>query len=358
VTNLALTGVFLLLLGVTSEIFNSTIDDNRKTIERWMGRLSRGPFFFLAPLHRIDAAIDSLNERGRIGELVHIVVILGLIGLVYGFLSPDFGLNGASLVLFVSMAIGIGLVTYLKYGGVRFLADHRHHLKSDVRLYGTAVGVAILCVLVTRLSGFAPGVIYGFIASTIVVAPLAFPKRHSAQLVLLPDIAMLTLGVLAWIALRALGEEANAGEEVLPAILVTVLSTVAVLGIEGAMFVMIPLRFMDGKKVMAWHRSVWVAMAGTATFLWWQLLINGDGEYVDELRRPSVLAALIILGIFIVVTFTTWAYFRWHPSEEGPEGETSEGPEAEARGEAEGGLAAEQVAPFAASAGDRAEGSI
>ena len=248
-------------------------------------------------------------------------MILGLTGIVYGFLSPDFGLNSESLVLFVSLAIGLGIVTYLKFGGTSLLAISRHRAKSDVRLYGTAVGVAIACVLASRLIGFAPGVVYGFIASTVVVAPVALSRRQEAQLVLWPDLALLALAIAAWLALGPVSAAAATDGGVLLAIANTVLATLFVAGLEGFMLCMIPLRFVDGAAVMRWNRWLWALIFGVGVFLWWQLLINRDEAYVDAFRQGSVLAALAILAIFMIVTGSVWLYFRTHTLPEPKEAE-------------------------------------
>ncbi len=104
----------------TSTLFNQTLDENRRDIEGWAGPL-------LAPLRRLAAlaqewfaAVGGLSRIRRISvgrswaeRLAGPALILSLTGLIYGFLSPDFGLNTPSLILFASLMIGVGAITYL-----------------------------------------------------------------------------------------------------------------------------------------------------------------------------------------------------------------------------------------------------
>jgi hypothetical protein len=161
----------------------------------------RGPLLIFAPLMKLDAAFDGLAESGRRGAVLHGMGIVAVIGLVYGLLSPDFGLNEQSLILIASLMIGAGFVTYLNYGGKSLLIRRRHGAHSVVRLYGTAVMVAIACVLATRLIGFHPGIIYGFMASTVILTPIALARRDEARIVLVPAAVLLIASLVAWILL-------------------------------------------------------------------------------------------------------------------------------------------------------------
>ena len=74
---------------------------------------------------------------------------------------------GASC-LFGSIVVGVGFVTFLTEGGGALLASRRFHAPASVRLYIAAVLIAILiCVGLSRLMDFQPGIMYGFIASNV-----------------------------------------------------------------------------------------------------------------------------------------------------------------------------------------------
>lgn len=318
VTNLALTLLLVILFGLTSEVFNSTMDENRKEIEGWADRLMAGPLRFLAPLGRLDARLDHLTEQGRSGALFHGGVVLALTGLIYGFLSPDFGLNSTSVALFLALVVALGLLTYIDEGATSFLARRRRRLPSAVRLYGTAVAVAVVCVLVSRFVGFHPGFMYGFIASAVILAPVALGRQEKAQLVVVPSLIVLAVSIGAWFLLTPIREAVDADGGWLLALVESIVATVFVAGIEGLFFGLVPLHFLDGSVVMRWSRLGWAALFGTVTFLWWELVLNRDGEYADAFKQTDARVVLIALLVFMVTTGGLWLFFWWRERSEEP----------------------------------------
>jgi hypothetical protein len=315
VTNILLALAFVILLAVTSEIFNSSIDEHREEVEAFTKRLTRGPLLLLLPVARLDAWLDGVSERGRGGAILHALAILLLTGLIYGALSPDYGFNLASVILVLALMTGVGLMTYVQKGGRAILQTRRYGAKSTVRLYGTAVFVALGCVVASRLINFAPGAVYGFIASTLVLVPAAMSRRSQASVVLLPMAVMLALGIVAAVLLGPVAAAASADKSSwLLALLQTILSVVLVCGVEGAFFSLLPLTFLDGATVKAWSRVGWAIAFGVTTFLLWQLLLNPHGAYYQALQQTNVVVAMIILTIFIIVSGSTWLYFRFRDS--------------------------------------------
>ena len=312
-TNLLLTVLLVFLFGLTAEIFNSTMDANRAEIQGWWPRLMRGPLRILRPLSASGSALEALSASGRIGRVAQVLIVLGLMGLIYGFLSPDFGLNPQSLMLFVSLVVGVGLVTYFAEGSSTFLAAKRYRAQTSIRLYGTAVVVAIVAVVMSRSVSLEPGLVYGFIASAVIVAPVTLGKRDDATLVLVPAIGLLVISVVAWLLLGPVRLAAADGSWP-PALAETILAMIVVAGLEGLFITMIPLRFMDGAAVMGWSRVAWALTFGAVTFLWWQLLLNQDRADAAAFEHTNVQVVLATLGLFMLTTGGLWSYFRFRPA--------------------------------------------
>jgi hypothetical protein len=256
--------------------------------------------------------LDRLSGSGRIGSILRVLAVLGLLGLIYGFLSPDFGLNPQSLVLFISLVIGLGFITYFSEGSSSRLAIRRYRADSSIKLYGTAVIVAILAVIVSRSISFQPGLVYGFIASAVIIAPIALAKRDDATLVLIPAFGLMVVSVLAWLLLGPVRVAAADGSP-MPALVETILAMIVIGGLEGLFITMIPLRFLDGATVMGWSRVAWALAFGTVTFLWWQLLLNQDASYSAAFDQTNVRVVLATLGVFVLTTGGLWSYFRFRP---------------------------------------------
>ena len=121
------------MFGLTSEIFNSTMDSNRAEI-RAVGACDPRATAVPAPGPAARSMLHRLSASGPAGVAIHALVVLVLVGVIYGFLSPDFGLNGKSLVLFISLVIGLGFVTYFTEGSPSLLAIRRYRAHASVQL--------------------------------------------------------------------------------------------------------------------------------------------------------------------------------------------------------------------------------
>ena len=309
-TNLFLTLLILFFFGLTSEVFNSTMDSNRDEVHGWWVRLMNGPLRFMGPLVVTGAGLDRLAGSGRFGSILRVLAVLSLLGLIYGFLSPDFGLNPHSAVLFLSLVVGLGFLTFFSEGSATRLAFSRYHANASVKLYGTAILVAIMAVIVSRLVTFQPGLVYGFIASAVIIAPIALAKRDDATLVLVPAFGLLVVSVLAWLLLgpvRVMAADGQPG----PALAQSILAMIVIGGLEGLFITMIPLRFLDGSTVMGWSRVAWALTFGAVTFLWWQLLLNQNQAYVAAFQQTNVQVVLATLVVFMLTTGGLWSYFRF-----------------------------------------------
>jgi len=322
-TNLLLTVLVIQLFGLTSAVFNSTIDDNRDDIAAFFARLGASVGVLAAPLGRLDRGLKGATDRANLATAARIATVLALSGLIYGFLSPDFGFNTQSLFLFIALVIGLGFATYLQEGGTTFLAVRRYRAQSSVRLFGAGIVVSILAVLVSRIAGIQPGFMYGFVASSVLLTPVALNRRAAANLIILPAIALLGASLLAWLLMGPL-HVAVQRDGSWPVVLAqTVAAAIFVGGLEGVFYSMIPLSFMDGAVVWRWSRVAWVVLFGVATFLFWQLVINQYAAYLDAFKQPTIIAILLILAVYGTLTAVTWLYFRHRRSPKTDQGSDS-----------------------------------
>ncbi len=312
-TNLLLTLLLVFLFALTAEIFNSTMDANRDEIHGWWLRLAGGPFGILGSLTVPGASLTRLAGTGRIGSIARVLAVLCLLGLVYSLLSPDFGLNSQTFVLFVSLVVGLGFLTYFQEGSTSRLAARRYRANASIKLYGTAVMVSIVAVVISRLVTFQPGLVYGFIASAVIVAPVALGRRDDATLVLVPAVGLIVVSLAAWLLLGPITAAAAGGAPV-PGLAQTILAMIVIGGFETLFVSMIPLRFMDGAAVMSWSRPAWALTFGAVTFLWWQLLLNQDHAYVEAMEQTNVQVVLATVVVFMLTTGGLWSYFRFRPA--------------------------------------------
>jgi hypothetical protein len=308
-TNALLALFFMLLFALTAEILNNTLDDHREVIGTWVDGLGDRWIVFCRAAG-LEARFDGLASRGRSGAAAHLAGVLLLLGLVYGFLSPQFGPNGAGFVLVLSVMVGLGVLLYTNYGLKALLVRRAYCTPAGVRTYGLAIIVAAVCVSFSRLLDFHPGIVYGFVASLAILAPLEFSRRDQARLVVLGSLAVLVVGLVAFVLLGLLRTGTGQGDAFLPSFVESVLVILYIGSLEGLTVNLLPITYLDGAKLYAWSRLRWAVGYSIVLFLWWQLLFNRDHQYADAFRQSSVLAVMALLTFFTLTTIVIWAAFR------------------------------------------------
>jgi hypothetical protein len=238
-------------------------------------------------------------------------MVLGLTVIVYGFLEPGFGFNEKSLIVVGSLLIAAGLITYLTEGVEAAYANRAYGQAAAVRIFPLAIVIAAVSVIVSRLSSIEPGVIYGFVGLAVFLRPSTMSDDEEARTVFLPAFVLLVMSVVAWLAITPLRDALNEGND---SFLIAFFEGVAVAtfigGLEGLFFNLLPLSFMDGEKIWRWNKVIWVMTMGIVTLLAWHVLLNDQREYFDSLQETTPMAALIVGGVCVALTITTWAYFR------------------------------------------------
>jgi hypothetical protein len=311
-TNLLLALILLLSIGLTSALFNATLDENRTAIETAAARLSSRIRKLVDPIARPLAAPLSRAPLGRQRAAIwRLIAVLVLTALIYGFLSPDFGLDARSAIVFVSLLAGLGIVTYLSEGGSVAISNRRLHVPAGVRLYSVALAIAVGSVLISRIIDFKPGVLYGFVASAVLLGPARLGRRQQAEVVLVPTLLLLAASMAAWLALVPLRAAGPSDPPWLLGLLEAVAAIVFVAGLESAFFNMIPIDFMDGATVARWSRVVWALVFGLSGFLFWHLLLNQNQTYLAAFAATKVVVAFGVVGLFSIATIAIWGYFKY-----------------------------------------------
>jgi hypothetical protein len=191
------------------------------------------------------------------------------------------------------------------------LVTHRRYgVPAGIKLFPIGLAIAVVSVLLSRVEGFQPGVIYGFVAAYAVLAPATFDRRQTASIVFYPAIVMITICALAWLLVSPFRDLAQDNHNWYAAIPEGAAVAIFVGGLEGLFFNLIPVRFMDGYKVWVWSKWAWLAMAGLVTFLFWHVLLNKEQDSFGALQQTAAASAFVLVGICLVLSIGTWLYFR------------------------------------------------
>ena len=296
-------------------LFNKTVEANYAEIQGWIAGLRR----------RWNALLDALAigplggvRRGvgrALGGRFGVWIFLGLSALVYGFLSPSFGLDLNSLALFAGMLVGLALITAAFDLPLRFYHRRRsaQHDAGVLRALWWTLGIALVCVVISRLANFQPGYLYGLVVSIVFVTEIS--TREEGIGTWLASLWLLALSVVAWVLLGVVRQQS--ADPLLSLFLQTVLVTFVVAGIEALAIGLLPMRFLPGHPLYKWRRSMWFPLFALAILGYLLILVDPANGYLSNDSRTPMLVGIIFLVGFGTISIGTWAYFRFRPARAG-----------------------------------------
>lgn len=314
-TNALLSLLALMLILLACTVFNSTLEENGSQLAAVLGRLVAPFGLSLAWLRGDD------NDGERPISLWRLGLILLAVAAVYSGLDPEFGWNAATAALVISLTVGVGLLTLI-YEGAQVLFGARAGARSSLQLQPLGIVIAALSVIITRLTDVHPGIVLGVIAGAAVGSHDARLQGRIVTAAML-GILGLSLGSLLVVGpLQSLsnGHPAN-WWAVIPE---TVAVTLFVGGIEGLLFSLLPLKFMEGRRVWDWNRAVWLALAVAVSFLFFHVVLNRTDAYTSVVEETGVRALFAVCVGSVALASVFWLACRhWIPHTEEPEAATA-----------------------------------
>jgi len=305
--NAALVGVTLILLILSSELFNKTVEENHHTLTRWFKPVT-GPFAGLSST--IANGWEERTQGNLLGAIGPPLGILAIAGLIYGGLEPGFGLNEKSLVMMLAIVITVGVITYWYNGGQILVSKRMFSTAAAIKLFPMGAVIAAVCVLLTRLDGFQPGIIYGFIASAVLLGATETSEEQQGKTIFYPALALLGLCVVAWFLISPFRDLATDSDSWWAALPEAITVGVMVGALEGTMFQMIPLRWLDGHKLWAWNKLAWVLVAGVTAFMFWTILLHDQSSAMSSVTHGTPAVAIVAIVICFVLSVGFYAFFR------------------------------------------------
>ncbi len=259
VASAAISIAALLFITFPANLFNKTFEENYDVIVAWWEpRLRR--FRRKQKSSTADAGEPAADSTRRAPPIAPthcrtttpkddrvkfaLVVIAGAI--FGGLLNPKFGANSASVNSFVATLLSVILGTAVGTA-VGFL--YRRRKKYDVTRHFEALpaglAIAALCVVLSRLSNFQPGYLYGVVCGVAFAGTLA--KNENGHLVALGHLATIAVAVVAWFVWVPVNHSALHHPGVFPLVILDdLLASLFVGGLVGSVINLIPVRFMPG----------------------------------------------------------------------------------------------------------------
>ncbi|HTV12606.1 MAG TPA: FGLLP motif-containing membrane protein [Acidimicrobiales bacterium] len=326
--DLVITLGIALFITFPANLFNSTFQENYEDIVSWWGKWARRLFppplrravksglgklkaFLLA---RLKLAGRSRAKRLQRENAIFAVVLVGG-SLLGAMLDPSFGANFRTVLSFVSIVLALfagvaisGLVT-----GTYHRA--RKHGRVAYKLEALPIGllVAAFCVIVSRATGFRPGYLYGVIAGVSFARPLA--KHEEGHVVALGSWLKVAIAVLAWALWAAITHDAGKRGSFFGLVLVDdFLASLFVSSMVGQLISLLPLKFMPGHKLQAWHKGAWAVTFLVTLFVVVQVLLRPGSTASGPSHAPLVTTVVlfVLFGVGSVLFADHFARKRRH----------------------------------------------
>ena len=302
----------LLLVGAPTPIFNETLESNLGQIQGGLRRLVPGggsP----GSLRRAGAWLERFS-----GSLLGLIAYLIVAAIIYSFLTPGFPGSDALLVLGVAL-LGIAVATAADIlPGQRYVV-RRYSDHGRVHVAVWTLGLAAVCVLISRIAGSQPGYMYGIIGAFTFVAALgvADEGRMEAR----GAAALLVLALATWFLRIPFQPTPGVPASGLDLTINLGLVGIFVVAVEGLVFGLVPLRFLPGQKIWAWSRWRWLLLWGAGLALFTHVLVYPVTVAQPNPEPANLTTTLASVAIYGAVAIGFWLFFRWRGSrmEAGPE---------------------------------------
>jgi len=289
--------MLMLVVGWPSTLLNSVVGSRYQSMVRWVtSRFQRKKPDVADP--PIDPAAP-IKRSGLPGWLMWpgfaLAAILG------AFVDPDFGINPMSLRLVITLFLSFLLFNLTAWTIVRRVAV-RLQPESDpyLRFRWGSLLLVIFAVLVARLLGLDPGVIFGLVAGIAYATTLQAAK--SAIVTIVGSAFGLALALVAWVGYSLLAPVPI--DNFAYVFLVEFLAGVTVKGVSTLPLSLLPLGNLEGAKLFGWKKIVWGAsyLVGLAAFM---VVIATIPKAWGEI--PDFLRWIWIFGAYAVVAVVIWA---------------------------------------------------
>lgn len=316
VLDAVLTLATMLLITFPAQLFNKTLDENYDEIRSIVR--TRAPW-----LSTVRSKMRLANlpvSRANLLRFVGVVVLGAVIG---GFNDPTFGFSVISFETLVAVVLAFVVAIT-----VAAAAAHRYrkarHLDPTYNLRAIPAGllVAVICVIVSRISHFEPGYLYGVVAGVVFSAQLS--TREEGHDAALATLSTLVLAIVAWIAFVPVSDSTyGISPAVWDRMAATFLAALFVSGVVNTVINLVPLRFLAGHTLIRWHKGVWSAMFAVSVFLLLEVMLLPAARQ-DRLGDAPFAVAVFLFALFGGVSFAFNRYFVAYHRRQGAAGEQRE----------------------------------
>lgn len=283
------TVILALLVAIPTHFFNSAAETLSDRVAAWWRRMRKRP----------DA---GEAKRGGWPLAAGGVAAAAVIA---AFADPAFGFDAAGLRVLLSILAAFAVEVVLGWVAVILLVRRTHPTASaSFRFAPLTLLVVAAAVLLTRLTGFEPPIVFGLVAGVAFGGLLGTAEKARVTLIGLGW--AFGIGLLAWIGysvLVAAGVDGAGG-----VFARELLSAAAIAGLSALPIALLPVRGLAGRTVWEASRRLWIAAYAIGLFAFLLVLLPLPASWTEvgfglwAWIGLYLLYALAAVGIWLVVT--------------------------------------------------------
>jgi streptogramin lyase len=277
----------ILFITFPSQLFNLTFQENYAEIREWWQRATRR----LVPFQRKRPAAE---RPARDWAAFGAVLLLG--ALAGALLDPHFGASFSSVDTYVAIVLAIcaGVAVPALVTAIYHRARHEDRTWRPHALVG-GLAVAAVCVVISRLTQFQPGYLYGVICGINFAAKLGTAEKgHVVALSTLTTVIVAIVAWVLWVPVQRVATQSDASFVLV--ILDDFLASVFVGGLVGTMIGLLPLRFLPGWDLRTWHQGAWLACFAFVVLAVVEVLLLPHNDNHSNVPLITTVVLLIVFG--------------------------------------------------------------
>ena len=298
-------------LGFPAEWFNDTWQANEERIKKAAASLLRTRVIAWWPgkNHKPDRHVGT-EAAPRHHEAWPVLTMLWflLVGAALtALLDRPFHLDRALLWVFIGISIGLA-VTTLGFQVPYFWSGRKGH--GHLKVLGSSVLVAALCVAVSRLIDLDPPYLYGLLCVYSFSPKLSTEVEARVTTKSMFVTLLLSLGALATDVVVSGATSASQDPSPVLLVLEAALDTVCTAGLGTLAFGLIPLPFLPGQAIAQWNRYVWGVLFASGVLCFLAVMLVPEARNVNSAPAPALFPAAITFSLFMLFSGVFMLYFH------------------------------------------------
>ncbi|MFD1714022.1 hypothetical protein ACFSBZ_06025 [Amnibacterium flavum] len=315
-----LTLVLILVVALPSALLSSAVEEHYDRLAAVVAPLRR-PF---VALRARQGAPTGAPVPGWIPIAVGVVSA----ALIACFLDPALSFDESSARQFVSTLGGIVVESVLGLTLVAVvLRSRRPDLEPRLQFQAGSLVVVLIAVVLSRLLGFEPGVLFGLVLGLAFAVP---PATADTVLVTWLRTGWIFLaGLIGWAGYSIVGL-VWAGDPNWPSLLLgEAFGALAIGGIAALPLMLLPVPGLDGSVLFRSSKVGWAAAWGVSVLVFFFVLLPLPASW-DKVGAPLV-GWVSLLIAYAVAAVAVWAILRFTARERNDAGSGPSDPEAVSR---------------------------